>query len=79
MCFLKYHSKETNDNTEQRNTFYQCGSKDHVAADIVQCFRLTGDRFNSSLTDLAYANTCSHCCETSADSTAAKRQAGLEA
>src|SRR6187397_1666191 len=63
-CSLKNHSKETNDHCEQRNSFYQCGSKDHVAADIIQCFRLTGNSFNSSLSDLAHTNTGSHSCKT---------------
>src|SRR5688572_16043745 len=70
LCFgcsnvsLKNHSKETYDDRKQCCSFYQCGSKDHVAADIVQCFRLTGDRFNSAFTDLAYADACSHSCKT---------------
>jgi hypothetical protein len=52
MWLRKNHSKEAYDDRKQGCSFHQCGSKDHVAADIVQCFWLAGNSFNSSFSDL---------------------------
>jgi hypothetical protein len=50
---LQYDSQDTCDYTEQRNTFNEGRSQDHVRTDVTSSFWLTGDAFNSTLTDLS--------------------------
>lgn len=56
---LAYYCQQTSDNAEQGHTFYQCSSQDHVSADVVCSFGLTGDRFQRAFTDVTYTDTSS--------------------
>jgi hypothetical protein len=61
---LEYYGKETRDNPEQCDTFYEGCSQDHVCTDVTRSFRLTGDAFYGTLTDLTDAYTSAQCSET---------------
>lgn len=55
------YSQDTCDNREQGNTLYESGSQDHVRTDVVRSFRLTGDAFYSTFTDLTDTDTGTNC------------------
>ena len=65
---LENDSEKAGDNPEQRNTFYEGCSQDHVGADVTGSFGLTGDRFYRAATDLTDANASTQCRKTCTDS-----------
>jgi hypothetical protein len=54
---LNEHRQDTCDNCEKGNTLDQGSCQDHVGTNVVHCFRLTGNRFNRTTTDLADTDT----------------------
>ena len=65
---LQYHCKEAYDDRKQGSTFYKGRSQDHVCTNVIRCFWLTGNRFNSAFTDLTdtdtgtdSSKTCTNC------------------
>jgi hypothetical protein len=65
------YGKQTSHSSQKGNAFYQCRSKDHVSTNVIGSFRLTGNGFNSTLTDHTYTDTstdgrkaCAYCTKT---------------
>jgi hypothetical protein len=69
MLLLKHHSEEAYDDPEQGSTFYQGCSQNHVGTDVIHGFRLAGDAFYSTLTDLANAQSCTNSCQSGTNGT----------
>src|ERR1700733_5818753 len=61
------HSKEPYDDAKQCSTFNQCRCKDHVCPDVIHGFRLTGNGFYGTFTDLTDPDTGTDCGKTRAD------------
>lgn len=69
---LHHDGEDTSDYAEERNTLNQSSSKDHVGTDLSAHFRLTGDGFQRSFTDLTHTDTGSQSGDTGTNCTAGR-------
>jgi hypothetical protein len=60
--FLEY-SEQTGNRSQKRNTFYEGRCQDHVTANVVRSFRLTGNSVYCAFTDLADTDTGADGCK----------------
>ena len=70
---LLQHHQQTHHHREEGGTFHQSGGEDHVGAQVVHGFRLTGHGLNGITTDATDTNTSaegSKTCTESSDSVA---------
>jgi hypothetical protein len=69
--FLLEDREKTCNGGQKGNPFHQRCGQDHVAANFTRCFRLAGNGFNGSLTDLTDTDTGTDSGKTCADRTIA--------
>jgi len=61
---LAEYRKQTGNGGEKGNTFYESCGQDHVTANVVRSFRLTGNGVYCAFTDLADTDTGTDGCKT---------------
>jgi hypothetical protein len=60
---LREYSEQTGNGSQKGNTFYEGRSQDHVTANVVRSFRLTGNSVYCAFTDLADTDTGANGCK----------------
>jgi hypothetical protein len=65
---LLEHRKQTCYGSQKGNPFHQRRREDHVGTNVIRSFRLAGDAFDRTFTDLTDTDTCTDGCKTCTDS-----------
>jgi len=75
---LLQHHQQTYHHSEEGSTFNESGGQDHVGAQIVHGFGLTGHGLHSVTADTANAYTCTECGQASTQSSNTITNAEIE-